>query len=323
MTLLRAGVAAALLGLLGGPVWGEMPTSADRPMPRPVVVATPEAVAAPTATVQQDGALRRLASARPMARPVLIAVATVQPDASIRRLSAARPLPRPVVIAVATAQPDASIRRLSAARPLPRPAGLATPVEIAVSAAAPEPDQAKAPKGRAKKLAASRKGSVCGDPAIKGEELARITSKVKGCGVAEPVRITSVSGVGLNQAATMDCDTARALKKWVDTGLQPAFGRTQVVQLKVAAHYICRSRNNIKGGKISEHGKGKAVDIAGVVLDNGKTIMVQGGFGPELRRAHKAACGIFGTTLGPGSDGFHEDHLHFDTATNRGRPYCR
>ena len=41
-----------------------------------------------------------------------------------------------------------------------------------------------------------------------------------------------------------------------------------------------------------------------------------------MRAAHRAACGIFGTTLGPGSDGYHEDHLHFDTVS-RGSPYCR
>jgi hypothetical protein len=38
---------------------------------------------------------------------------------------------------------------------------------------------------------------------------------------------------------------------------------------------------------------------------------------------HRAACGRFGTTLGPGSDGMHEDHLHFDTARHANGPYCR
>lgn len=36
----------------------------------------------------------------------------------------------------------------------------------------------------------------------------------------------------------------------------------------------------------------------------------------------KGACGTFNTVLGPGSDRFHRDHLHFDTARGRG-PYCR
>ena len=109
----------------------------------------------------------------------------------------------------------------------------------------------------------------------------------------------------------------------MESGLQPAFGRAKVIELRVAAHYICRSRNNIRGARISEHGRGKAIDIAAVTLENGKTVSVLGGFGKELRRAHKAACGIFTTTLGPGSDGFHEDHLHYDTASHRSGAYCR
>jgi hypothetical protein len=36
----------------------------------------------------------------------------------------------------------------------------------------------------------------------------------------------------------------------------------------------------------------------------------------------KAACGPFNTVLGPGSDPFHGDHFHLDTARGRG-PYCR
>ncbi|HEX9858134.1 MAG TPA: extensin family protein, partial [Paracoccaceae bacterium] len=45
--------------------------------------------------------------------------------------------------------------------------------------------------------------------------------------------------------------------------------------------------------------------------------------GAAIKAAYKAACGIFGTTLGPGSDGHHEDHLHFDTAEHRNGAYCR
>jgi hypothetical protein len=45
--------------------------------------------------------------------------------------------------------------------------------------------------------------------------------------------------------------------------------------------------------------------------------------GKAIRKAHKGACGIFGTTLGPGSDGYHENHLHLDTAKYRGGPYCK
>ena len=158
---------------------------------------------------------------------------------------------------------------------------------------------------------------------ITTDELARITSNVRGCGVEEPVRVTMVDGVRLTTPATIDCTTATALRTWIDQGLRPAFKGREIVELRIAASYICRPRNNQRGAKISEHGRGKAVDVAGVVFSDGSLITVADDYGAKLRRAHKAACGIFGTTLGPGSDGYHEDHLHFDIARHNNGPYCR
>ena len=106
-------------------------------------------------------------------------------------------------------------------------------------------------------------------------------------------------------------------------GMAPAFGNREVVQLHIFGSYMCRSRNNVRGAKISEHGRGKAVDIAGFIFSDGKEWTVARDYNKQIRRAQKAACGIFGTTLGPGSDGYHEDHLHFDTAERRGSAYCR
>lgn len=98
--------------------------------------------------------------------------------------------------------------------------------------------------------------------------------------------------------------------------------------LRVVAHYTCRTRNNRPGARISEHGRGKAIDIAALQLRDGSEIAVlrdwgQGPRGRILRRTHKAACGPFGTVLGPNSDRHHRDHFHFDTASHRGGPYCR
>ena len=239
-------------------------------------------------------------SLRPMPRPV-----QVQPQ------TAAVPMETFVTVAPQTAR----------IRPLRRPdlqpiAAPDKPRKGLLGLIAPRAKPAKKPK-------LSRAGSVCGDPSIKGEAVARVTAKTNGCGIDDPVRVTSVDGVRLSEPATMDCPTAIALNRWVQNGLRPAFGQTEVVELKVAAHYICRSRNNVRGAKISEHGRGKAIDISGFVLSNGKEMSVQGNFNKTIRKAHKAACGIFRTTLGPGSDGYHEDHLHFDTAARKGSAYCR
>ena len=155
-------------------------------------------------------------------------------------------------------------------------------------------------------------------------------SRIQGCGIAEPVRVTSVAGVSLSQAATMDCPTALALRDWVTNGVLPTVGTRGggVERLNVAGHYACRTRNNQKGARISEHGRGRAIDISGLVLKNGTVISVLRHWrhetaGPILRDLHRAACGTFGTVLGPNSDRFHQDHFHFDTARYRSGPFCR
>lgn len=189
------------------------------------------------------------------------------------------------------------------------------------------PAMAKAAQERRE---AQARGAVCGDPALQGERIGDVPGRLGGCGVEDAVKLRSVAGVTLSQHAVMDCRTARTIKAWVQQGMAPAVGGYGggVAQLRVAAHYACRGRNNQKGAKISEHGKGHAIDIAGFLLRDGRTITVlddwgRGQKGRILKRMHRAACGPFGTVLGPGSDGFHRDHFHFDTARYRSGSYCR
>ncbi len=173
-------------------------------------------------------------------------------------------------------------------------------------------------------------GRLCGVRGIEGERIPAITSSVEGCGVAEPVRVTRVDGVRLTQAAILDCETAEALHTWVRRGVRPAVGRTGggVEGLRVAAHYVCRPMNHRPGARISEHGRGRAIDISAILLENGDEMNVLSDWrgsrhSRALRSMHGRACGIFGTTLGPGSDGFHEDHFHYDTARHGTGPICR
>nr|WP_226779758.1 extensin family protein [Oceaniglobus trochenteri] len=174
------------------------------------------------------------------------------------------------------------------------------------------------------------KGAICGDPAIQGANLSPIAGRISGCGVEAPVRVTSVAGVALSTGATMDCATARALKTWVERGVKPVVGKLGggVAGLKVAAHYSCRTRNNQKGAKVSEHGRGRAIDIAAIILRNGVAMSVLKGWrssqhGRLMKAMHRAACGPFGTVLGPNADRFHQDHFHLDTARYRRGSYCR
>lgn len=174
------------------------------------------------------------------------------------------------------------------------------------------------------------KGAVCGDPDIKGQKIAPITGKAKGCGLSNGVKIHEVDGITLTQHATIDCTTAKALKSWVRNGVKPAIGKRGggLKSLKVVAHYVCRTRNSQRGAKVSEHGRGRALDVAAFHLRDGTSVSVLEGWrkrrdGRLLRQMHKAACGPFGTVLGPQSDRFHQDHFHLDTARYRSGAYCR
>lgn len=174
-----------------------------------------------------------------------------------------------------------------------------------------------------------RNGAVCGDIEIQGEEVGHVPGRIKACGITDAVRVKAVAGVRLNPPALMNCKTATALREWTEKGLKPAFRqRGPVVEMKVAAHYACRTRNNQKGARISEHGKGNAIDLSAFTMMDGEVITVLKGWGQgttlrPLQKAYRRACGPFGTTLGPGSDRYHRDHFHFDTASYRSGPYCR
>ena len=240
----------------------------------------------------------------------------------------------------ATAAPDRSLRPVE--RPGPQvvlePSGtIATrPRDTAAQQAADRaqgPLQSLRPELRPRKFARiareseelRQKGAVCGDPDIQGEAIGVVKGRIGGCGARNAVRVRSVSGVELSQTSVMTCDTAKALKTWVEDTAKPALsGRGGgLSRLRVAAHYICRTRNNQPGGRISEHGKARAIDISALRMRDGSLITVLNGWrgedtGPILRRLHKGACGPFGTVLGPDSDRF-----HFDTASYRSGPFCR
>jgi hypothetical protein len=175
----------------------------------------------------------------------------------------------------------------------------------------------------------STRGSVCGDPSIKGMSIGEVPGP-GACGIPDAVSVTQIGGITLSQPAQMRCDKARAMKGWIDRHMVPTIGNTGggVTGLKVAAHYACRSRNNQPGARLSEHAKGKAIDIAAFQLADGSEISVlddwgSGKRGRILRKLHGSACGPYGTVLGPESDVHHRDHFHFDIADHGYGPYCR
>jgi len=171
---------------------------------------------------------------------------------------------------------------------------------------------------------------ICGDPALRGEVVGAVPGGITGCGIDNAVRLHEVNGVQLSTGAVVDCLTAKAFKTWVGRGMTPAVGNQGggVESIRIAASYACRTRNHQAGAQVSEHGRGKAIDVSGYTLRDGTQVTVlrdwgSGRNGRALRQMHRAACGPFGTVLGPDADRFHLDHFHFDTARHRGGPYCR
>ncbi len=282
-----------------------------------VAVAAPVAAFAPEASPRpaaRQTTSPEVAVVRPRSRPASLMSGTNGAAAAAPAdLSSVRPIARPLSEQeISDATRPASLAFLSpetSARPISRPDSIVEEVLF----------------GRRRK----RKGSVCGNLEIQGEKIGDVPGKLNGCGVSDAVRVRSVSGVMLSRPATMNCTTARALNKWMDKGIQPAFRRRgPVVELRVAAGYACRTRNSQPGGRISEHGKGRAIDISAFVMNDGEVITVaeswgKGRAGKALRKVWESACGPFGTVLGPQADRHHRDHFHVDTASYRSGSYCR
>jgi hypothetical protein len=146
-------------------------------------------------------------------------------------------------------------------------------------------------------------------------------------GPPAPVEVTEIAGVRLEPTALLTCPMAAGLHQWITTAVQPAARnslKTQVTVIHVAASYVCRSRNGVAGAKLSEHGRVNALDMSGFDFANRDAASVAGDWGspagtsgraPEgsfLAIAQKAACPIFTTVLGPGSDPYHGSHFHLD-----------
>ena len=139
--------------------------------------------------------------------------------------------------------------------------------------------------------------------------MGRVSHKTRGCGIDNAVRVTSIDGVRLSQPVTLDCKTAKTFAHWVERSAQPVIG-TQVGgldRIDIMGHYACRPRNNKAGAKLSEHSKGRAIDIGGFRLKNGQRFSVLkdwsgSKWSDELRKLHKSACGRFWHRFGPCSE---------------------
>ena len=147
------------------------------------------------------------------------------------------------------------------------------------------------------------------------------------CGAPDVVRLEAVlladeSRIAVMPPATLRCSLAEAIVTWVREEAAPralALG-SPLTAIENFDSFECRGRNRIPGAKLSEHGKADALDIRSLRLAGGQVVRltdphVAKDFRDGLRTS---ACSRFTTVLGPGSDGYHEDHVHVDLEERRG-----
>lgn len=147
-----------------------------------------------------------------------------------------------------------------------------------------------------------------------------------GCGIAAPVALIAViltdnRRVDVTPAPVMRCDLATRLGAFIREAVAPvteADGR-KIKRVVTADAYDCRGRNRQAGAKLSEHAGGAAIDLAAIEFADGRVMrFADRKNDPAVSGAlRESACARFSTVLGPGSDGYHEDHVHLDLAQRR------
>ena len=148
-----------------------------------------------------------------------------------------------------------------------------------------------------------------------------------GCGGEDLVRLEAIvlpdkRQVSVKPAAILRCTMASALADWIRTDIAPlavSLGST-ISDLDNFDSFECRGRNRIVGAKLSEHGRANALDVRALKLASGRSISLTDRTVPrELRETVlHSVCTRFSTVLGPGSDWYHEDHIHLDLMERRG-----
>lgn len=156
-----------------------------------------------------------------------------------------------------------------------------------------------------------------------------------GCGIDKPIVVSeALPGIALKPEATLRCPAALALARWLKESVIPAAAAAvpeqgRLTTVNQASAYICRLRNGAETGKISEHARGNAIDVASFSFEKGEDIAVRSRrddstlTGAFQRTVSAAGCLYFTTVLDPESDAAHETHFHLDVIERKGGyRYC-
>lgn len=225
--------------------------------------------------------------------------------------------------------------------PPSRPSELRPPTPAAGPAdRSPEPNGAKPPSAAsvapADRTQPAPSSCLARLAAISGNLIEKADMEVSrndpACHVEEPVRLRALalqgaSTVVFDPPPLLSCAMATAVADWLGTSVAPlAQGHLGLglVGLRVGGGQECRRRNRASAGPLSEHATGQALDIFAFKLtegDRAESVVVEKPFGLRQNRflaaVRQSACGAFMTTLGPGSDAAHANHLHVDIQERR------
>lgn len=171
--------------------------------------------------------------------------------------------------------------------------------------------------------------------AVYGERIgpvpaAKIVSTDPQCRVVDPVQVEAIAfedaAIAFTPPVALSCAMAGKVALWLKTSVRPLtrgyFG-ADLVGLHVGGGQECRRRNRAATGPVSEHATGRALDIfAFETLGAPATrISVEKPDGTVQRdyllALRQSACGAFSTSLGPGADAAHANHIHVDIQMRR------
>ena len=231
-----------------------------------------------------------------------------------RRATAARSA-APVTASVPLPRPRPAEAPAAQQPPTEEQAGPA-PDHKPVEQAAPQPPEPPPPT--ACRLALTEEIAIAPSvPAIHGPG---------GCGGDDLVRLEAIvlpdkHRVAVSPAAILRCSMASAIADWVRTDLAPLADRLggELTALDNFDSFECRGRNRVRGAQLSEHGRANALDVRAFKYGNGQQVALTDRTVPrDVRETvlHNV-CARFMTVLGPGSDGYHEDHIHLDLMERR------
>jgi hypothetical protein len=243
-----------------------------------------------------------------------------------RRAVLAVPLPKPRPAEAPIAESNAGSKPGSEPESKPKP----KPESDRAESGKQEPEKAaSAATDKAAEPAAPPPPSACRLALTEAVAIAPSIPDIKGaggCGGEDLVRLEAVvlpdkRRVPLKPAAVLRCAMATAIADWIRSDMAPlaeGLGST-ISGLDNFNSFECRGRNRVVGARLSEHGRANALDIRGIKLANGRSISFTDRAVPRETRESvlHSMCARFPTVLGPGSDWYHEDHIHLDLMQRR------